>query len=56
MPERPSRAEKAAALNEMKEQMATFGGDCRKDPAMKLEDSKAQKELVDKLINEADLN
>ncbi len=49
--------EKAAALNEMKEQMATLSVDiAEKILRMKLEDSKAQKELVDKMINEADLN
>jgi len=49
--------EKAAALNDMKEQMATLSVDiAEKILRMKLEGSKAQKELVDKLINEADLN
>lgn len=49
--------EKAAALNEMKVQMATLSVDiAEKILRMKLEESKAQKELVDKLINEADLN
>ena len=49
--------EKAAALNDMKEQMATISVDiAEKILRMKLEESKAQKELVDKLINEADLN
>ena len=49
--------EKAAALNDMKEQMATLSVDiAEKILRMKLEESKAQKELVDKLINEADLN
>ena len=41
----------------MKEQMATLSVDiAEKILRKKLEDSKAQKELVDKLINEADLN
>jgi len=49
--------EKASALNEMKVQMATLSVDiAEKILRMKLEESKAQKELVDKLINEADLN
>ena len=49
--------EKAGALNEMKEQMASISVEiAEKILRMKLEDSKAQKELVDKLINEADLN
>ena len=49
--------EKAAAINEMKAQMVTLSVDiAEKILRSKLEDSKAQKELVDKLINEADLN
>jgi F-type H+-transporting ATPase subunit b len=49
--------EKAGALNEMKEQMASLSVDIAgKILRMKLEESKAQKDLVDKLINEADLN
>lgn len=49
--------EKAAALNDMKEQMASISVDiAEKILRMKLEDSKAQKELVEKLINESDLN
>ena len=49
--------EKAGALNDMKEQMANLSVDiAEKILRMKLEESKAQKELVDKLINEADLN
>ena len=49
--------EKAAALNEMKEQMASISVDiAEKIIRIKLDDNKAQKELVDKLINEADLN
>ena len=51
------RTEKAAALNEMKEQMANISVDiAEKILRVKLGESKAQKELVDKLINEADLN
>jgi F-type H+-transporting ATPase subunit b len=51
------RNEKAAALNEMKEQMATLSVDIAEQILRaKLGESKAQKELVDKLINEADLN
>lgn len=49
--------EKAAALNDMKEQMASLSVDiAEKILRIKLEDSKAQKELVEKLINESDLN
>jgi len=49
--------EKAAAMNEMKEQMAGLSVDiAEKILRIKLEDSKAQKNLVNKLINEADLN
>ncbi|RLD96136.1 MAG: ATP synthase F0 subunit B [Bacteroidetes bacterium] len=49
--------EKAGALNDMKEQMANLSVDiAEKILRMKLEESKAQKELVHKLINEADLN
>lgn len=51
------QAEKAAAINDMKEQMAILSVDiAEKILRTKLEESKAQKELVDKLINEADLN
>ena len=51
------RNEKAAALNEMKEQMAHLSVDIAEQILrVKLGESKAQKELVDKLINEADLN
>jgi len=51
------QSEKAAALNDMKEQMAILSVDiAEKILRMKLGESKAQKELVDKLINEADLN
>lgn len=49
--------EKAAAVNDMKEQMAALSVDiAEKILRSKLEESKAQKELVDKLINDADLN
>jgi len=49
--------EKAAALDDMKVQMASLSVDIAgKILQMKLEESKAQKELVNKLINEADLN
>ena len=49
--------EKAAAVSDMKAQMATLSVDiAEKILRAKLEESKAQKELVDKLINEADLN
>jgi F-type H+-transporting ATPase subunit b len=49
--------EKAAAVNDMKAQMATLSVDiAEKLLRSKLGDSKAQKKLVDKLINEADLN
>lgn len=51
------QAEKAAAINDMKDQMATLSVDiAEKILRTKLEESKAQKALVDKLINEADLN
>ena len=51
------RNEKAASLNEMKEQMATLSVDIAEQILRaKLGESKAQKELVDKLISEADLN
>ncbi len=51
------RTEKAAALNEMKEQMTHLSIDiAEKILKAKLGEDKAQKELVDKLINEADLN
>jgi F-type H+-transporting ATPase subunit b len=49
--------EKASAMNEMKQQMVTLSVDiAEKILRMKLEESKAQKDLVDKMINEADLN
>ena len=51
------QSEKAAALNDMKEQIAGLSVEiAEKILRSKLEESKAQKELVDKLINEADLN
>ena len=51
------QSEKAAALNDMKVQMATLSIDiAEKLIRVKLDDSKTQKELVDKLISEADLN
>lgn len=50
-------SEKAAAINDMKAQMANLSVDiAEKILRAKLGDSKAQKELVSKLINEADLN
>jgi F-type H+-transporting ATPase subunit b len=49
--------EKAAAMSDMKEQMANISVDiAEKILRIKLEDSQAQRELVDKLIKEADLN
>lgn len=51
------QTEKAAAINEMKSQIAILSVEIAEQILrVKLEDSKAQKELVDKLINEADLN
>jgi F-type H+-transporting ATPase subunit b len=51
------RSEKAAAINDIKAQVARLSVDiAEKLIRVKLEDSKAQKELVSKLINEADLN
>jgi F-type H+-transporting ATPase subunit b len=51
------QAEKAAAINDMKTQMASLSVDiAEKILRSKLDSSKAQKELVDKLVNEADLN
>ena len=51
------QSEKTAAINDMKVQMATLSVDIAEQILRtKLQDSKAQKELVDKLINEADLN
>ena len=49
--------EKAAAINDMKVQVASLSVDiAEKILRSKLGESKAQKELVDRLINEADLN
>ncbi|MEN8156914.1 MAG: F0F1 ATP synthase subunit B [Bacteroidota bacterium] len=49
--------EKAAAIHDMKKQMASLSVSiAEKILREKLEDTKAQKELVDKLINETDLN
>lgn len=51
------QAEKKAAINDLKIQVANLSLDiAEKILKTKLEDSKAQKELVAKLINEADLN
>ena len=51
------RNEKTAAINDMKKQMASLSVEiAEKILRAKLEDTKAQKELVGKLINEADLN
>lgn len=51
------QAEKSAALNEMKAQMATLSVDIAEQILRaKLKESKAQKELINKLIKEADLN
>ena len=51
------QTEKTAAINDMKEQMAILSVDiAEKILREQLKDRKAQKELVDKLINEADLN
>ena len=51
------QAEKKAAINDLKSQVANLSLDiAEKILKTKLEDSKAQKELVSKLINEADLN
>ena len=49
--------EKAAAISEIKEQMASLSVNiAEKILRAKLKDAKAQKELVSKLIREADLN
>ena len=49
--------EKAAAINDMKVQMASLSVDiAEKILRSKLQDSKAQKKLVERLINETDLN
>ena len=51
------QAEKDAAVSDMKAQMVTLSVDiAEKILRIKLEDSKAQKDLVKKLVNEADLN
>lgn len=51
------QTEKVAAINDMKEQMVTLSVDiAEKILREQLKDRKAQKELVEKLINEADLN
>ena len=51
------QAEKDAAVSEMKAQMVNLSIDiAEKILRTKLEDSKAQKDLVTKLVNEADLN
>ncbi len=51
------QAEKKAAINDLKSQVANLSLDiAEKILKTKLEDSKVQKELVTKLINEADLN
>ena len=51
------QAEKKAAINDMKSQVANLSVDiAEKILKIKLEDGKAQKDLVTKLINEADLN
>jgi len=51
------QAEKDAAVSDMKAQMVTLSVDiAEKLLRNKLEDSKAQKDLVKKLVNEADLN
>ncbi len=51
------RSEKAAAMNELKQQVAGLSVDiAEKILREKLKETKAQKELVNKLIKEADLN
>ena len=51
------QAEKAAAINDMKAQLAILSIDiAEKILRVKLDDVKAQKDLVDKLVNETDLN
>jgi len=51
------QAEKKAAISELKNQVATLSLDiAEKILKKKLEDSKAQKELINSLIKEADLN
>jgi len=51
------QSEKTAAINDIKAQMAVLSVNiAEKILKVRLEDNKAQKELVEKLINEADLN
>jgi F-type H+-transporting ATPase subunit b len=51
------RAEKAAAINDLKQQVSILSVDiAEKILRTKLKETKAQKELVSKLIKEADLN
>jgi F-type H+-transporting ATPase subunit b len=51
------QAEKKAAINDLKNQVANLSLDIAEKILKKeLEDSKAQKELINTLINEADLN
>jgi len=51
------QAEKKAAINDLKSQVANLSLDIAEKILKKeLEDSKAQKELINTLINEADLN
>ena len=51
------QAEKKAAISDMKSQMATLSVDiAEKILKTKLEESKAQKDLVTKLVSEADFN
>ena len=51
------QAEKKAAVSELKSQVANLSLDiAEKILKKKLEESKAQKELINKLISEADLN
>ncbi len=51
------QTEKAAAINDMKSQLASLSVDiAEKILKSKLDNDKAQKELVSNLINEADLN
>ena len=51
------QAEKKAAIDDLKSQMATLSVDiAEKILKVKLEDSKAQRELVDRLVSDAELN
>ncbi len=51
------QAEKKAAINDLKNQVANLSLDiAEKILKKKLEDSKAQKDLINTLIKEADLN